>query len=408
MERSPFDLDTSAIDAVQQPRCLTKGVQADPAFAVRVSTSLKEIEESEWNAVFPHTPEGYHFFRTIDETLSRQFTFYYISIYHGSHIICLAPCFVTDYSLDATVAGPLKTAASWIQKVIPRFLTIRILVCGSPTGEGRLGLATSDLPTTAQLLMEGMRAVARREHAQLLAFKDFSPSYASFLEALSRMHFHNMPSYPMAELAISFPSFEAYLASLSRATRKDLRRKFKKSDHLHVEMEVRSELGDLLDQAYQLYLSTFEQSDTKFELITKDFFEQISGNMPEETKYFLWRIDGRLVAFDLCVVSGSTLIDEYIGMDYDVAYQYHLYYLTFRDILNWCIENGIRRYAGGAINYDPKKRLDFTFIPQAIYFKHMNRLMNLVFGLIGIVVNPENFNPLLHSLNQRSLHDTNR
>ena len=386
----------------------TDAVQPDTALTVHVSTALKEIEEREWNAIFPHTPEGYHFFRVIEATLSRQFTFYYISIYRGSRIVCLAPCFLTEYSLDATVDGPLKTLAIWVKRASPRLLTTRILVCGSPTGEGRLGIVTADLPRTAPLLVEAMRALARRAGAQLLAFKDFSPSYASFFEALSKMKFHHMPSYPSAELEITFPSFEAYLASLSKATRKDLRRKFKKSDTLHVDMQVRSDLGDLLDQAYQLYLNTFERSEIKFELITKEFFEQISRALPAETRYFLWRIDGRLVAVDLCLVSGSTLVDEYLGMDYDVAYKYHLYYLTFRDILTWCIQHGIRRYSGGTINYDPKKRLDFTFVPQTIAFKHTNRLMNLVFGLIGLLVNPENFDPLLKSLNQRSLHDANR
>jgi len=370
-----------------------------PTLTVKVSRSLQEINLKEWHDVFPSTPEEYFFFKTIEETLGQQFKFYYVSIYENSRIVCLAPCFIADYSLDTTTGGLSKILTSWAKKWAPRLFTIRVLICGSPIGTGRLGVSDPPRLTMAQSLVDTLRSIAKQEHIQFLAFKDFSEHDAPFFHFILSMGFHKVTNYPAAYLDIRFHSFEEYLASLSSATRKGLRRKFKKIDgHIHFTMEVRSAPGDLLDRVYQLYLNTREKSEVHFELATKEFFRQIAINMPQETKYFLWSLDGRLVAFDLCVVSGSTLADKYLGMDYEVAYKYHLYYVTFRDILSWCMHNGIRTCSSGTLNYDPKKRLDFTFAPQHIYVQHMNGAINSMLGLFVPVLKPENFDPILKSL----------
>jgi len=365
-----------------------------------VSTSLSAIDETAWNHLFPSNPEGYRFFQTIEETLAPQFKPYYIMITEATRLVCLAPCYATDYSLETTTGGVLKAVASWIKRGLPRAFTIRTLFCGSPTGEGRLGIDDQiDPAALMNSLVNAMRSIAQQERARLIAFKDFPDCHTPLLDRLLSAGFHKIPSYPGAVLELRFPSFNAYLASLSRATRKDLKRKFRKLDEsgVRIEMAVSNALGEALDDAYRLYLSTFERSDAKFELLSREFFRRIAINMPKETRYFLWRIDGRLVAFDLCLVSKAILVDEYIGMDYEVAHQHHLYYLTLRDILRWCIEHGIQTYSSGALNYDPKKRLDFRLIPQRVYLRHLNGAMNVLFGPLSRLLKPENYDPLLQA-----------
>jgi predicted N-acyltransferase len=85
-------------------------------------------------------------------------------------------------------------------------------------------------------------------------------------------------------------------------------------------------------------------------------------------------------------------------LDYRFAYQYHLYFLTFRDILTWCIENGIKRYETGALSYEPKKRLGLEFVPMFVYAKHRNKLLNPFFKLLCSFLRPERFDPILQDL----------
>lgn len=369
-------------------------------FSVKVSRSIREIDKNQWDSVFPPIPESYGFLKTVEETLSGQFKFYYIAIYEASKIMCVAPCFLLDYDLATTLEEPLKGFVMILRKIKPSFFVARALVCGSPACEGRLGIKDSpNRHGAVTALVEKMRRIAKDEKVPIVAFKDFSDEYTPLLDTLLTERFHKVAGYPSVELRLSYKSFDEYFATLSSKTQIDLRRKFKKTDgKIKIEMEVRDNLGELLDEAYGLYADTLKKSDVYFEEITKDFFRLISKNMPGETKFFLWRIDEKLVAFHLCLISGGLLVAEYLGFDYDVAYKYHLYFVVFRDEIKWCIRNGIRRYETGPLNYDPKKRLDFKFVAEYIYFRHVNPLMNFTLRLIASLLKPENSDPVLKAM----------
>ncbi len=369
-----------------------------PSLAVKISQDLERVGRAEWDNLFPPVAEGYGFFKTTEDTLSNQFRHYYICIYEYGRLACLAPCFVMDYPFDTTLPGPLKRLARWLKPVLGRLLLPRVLICGSPACEGRLGLKNSarhDL--VARELGQALAWLVRHEKAGLIAFKDFSETYTGFLDRMQRFGYGKIMSYPSVTLDINFGSFEEYLATLSHASRKSLRRDLKTADQEAVlKMEVQTSLsGHLLDRAYNLYVDTLRKSDVQFERLTRNFFADISANMPQETRFFLWFLRGALVAFDLCLVKDNVLVDEYIGLDYNVAYKYHLYFVTFRDILVWCIANGIRRYESGALNYDPKKRLCFRPVVNYIYVRHRSNLLNPFFRLIYLLLKPENFDPQL-------------
>ena len=369
----------------------------------KVFPSVSQINKDEWDSVFPPVPESYNFFKTIEDTLSQQFRLFYILVYEGPVLQCLAPCFTMEYALDTTVSGPLKHFLSLVRAIIPRLLTVRAVICGSPTSDGRIGIKDiGKREILIESVVREMRAVARKENIRMLAFKDFLGRDAHLLEPLSRLGFHKIRSFPFVKLDIRFPSFEHYLSSLSRATRRDLKRKFKKIDgKVPIELEVRDDIDDLLDEAYALYLQTLKKSDVIFETIPKEFFREVPRNIPAYAKFFLWRLEGKLVAFVFCFVSGGILLDKYIGMDYSVAYKYHLYFITFRDIMRWCIAHGIRRYESPQLGYEPKKRLDFTFIPDYVYVRHTNSVLNFLVNLIGAFLKPEHFDPVLRRMIKR-------
>ncbi|MBF0593592.1 MAG: GNAT family N-acetyltransferase [Candidatus Omnitrophica bacterium] len=378
----------------------------DP-FTSCVSTSISDIPRSDWESIFPPIAESYDFFRTLEETSQDQFKTFYITLREGQRIVCAAPCFVMDYPLDTTVDGFIKSTLNGFEKIIGRKIILRLLICGCTAAEGRLGTIDSDRQDIGETLLAEMRSLARREGISLIAFKDFHESYNAFFQPLIRLGLHLIPSYPSVALDLPYRSFEEYFATLSKATRKDLRRKFQKIDKLPpITVEVVTDISGLLDDIYPLYLNTLQKSDVQFERLSREFFARIPANMPGETRYFLWRLGNKIVAFDLCLTKGNILVDEYIGLDYSIAYDYHLYYLTFRDIVNWCIQNNIHTYESGALNYDPKKRLDFRFVPHNIYLKHLNPVMNIFFGWLGQIIKPDNFDPTLKALKKAgSIHE---
>jgi predicted N-acyltransferase len=117
--------------------------------------------------------------------------------------------------------------------------------------------------------------------------------------------------------------------------------------------------------------------------------------MPGQTKYFLWKINGKLVMFLFGLVSKDMFIDYYVGLDYSITHKYHLYFVKFRETLNWCIKNGIKQYEMGITGYEPKRRLGFDFVPLYLYVKLRNRALRPAFNFICQFLKFENYDPAL-------------
>jgi predicted N-acyltransferase len=248
-----------------------------------------------------------------------------------------------------------------------------------------------------------MDKIARRERAKAIVFKDFKRKYASLLDVLGKNGFARIDSLPSAEMAIDFESFDDYLMRLSHATRYDLRRKFRKTEGLRLEMEVRGSLEDeMLSQVYGLYQQQVKRHrEIGFEVVPAEFFKHVSENMPDKTKFLLWRVDKKLVAFVFGLMSADFFSGYYLGLDYSVAHKYHLYFLRFRDMMNWFIANGIKRCDMGVTGYEPKKRLDFSFAPLYIYVKYRNPVIRPLFNIFCNALRFERSDPFLKEIKRR-------
>ena len=367
----------------------------------KVVRKIEEISPEEWNQAFPQVLENYYFFKTLDESNFHQFSFYYILVYDHNKLLGAASCFLMNYPLDTTVQGPFKSFSTAIKKIFPKVFNLKALICGLPMGPGRIGIA-GKADKVIKTILECMEQIAKQEKAPVVAFKDFGIDYAHVLEPLQARGFSKLESMPNTEMEIEFSSFEQYLKTLSRASREGIKRKFKKVDgQVKIDLEISNDLNGPLEEVHALYLQTLARNDVNFEILPKEFFRNISKNMPEQTKYFLWRIDNKLVAFAFCLVSNDHLIDYYLGFDYSVAYDYHLYFIRFRDLMNWCIQNKIKRYEMGSTSYEPKKRLGFNFIPLFVYAKHRNQWINPLFKMVCRFLEPENFDQTIKKMKRK-------
>ena len=364
------------------------------ALKTKVVRRIADIPAGDWNMVYPDVLESYDFFRAVDESGLGQFSIYYVMAYKGKAPVGATTFFMTDYSLDTTIMGPLKRITAAIKKIKPNIFSLKVVVCGMPMGQGHMGIAegASDV---SRVILRRLEQIAKKNKAAIIAFKDFDQTYTKILDPLQKSGFTKFDSLPTTELNVWYKDFEEYLKTLSGANRYDLRRKFKKVESMvKIDMEVVDSLDEeTLRDVYRLYLDIIAKHEMGFETLPIEFFKNISRHMPHHTKFFLWRIDGKLVTFLFALVSKNMFIDYYVGLDYSVAHKYHLYFIKFRDALTWAIKHGIKRYEMGITGYEPKRRLGFDFIPLYLYVKLRNRMLRPVFNLICQFLKFENFDP---------------
>jgi predicted N-acyltransferase len=351
-----------------------------------------------WKRVFQNRCKDHRYYEIVEETLQSDFQHSYLLLEDSSgKIRAVQPMFFVRQNLVEGIPGKIRSVIDVIRKIFPRFLTMRVLMVGCAAGTGDLGSCDErDDPWTAQALRASLRTYARQNKASLVVLKDFPANYRPPLKTFVVNGYTRIPSMPMTRLSLHYEDWDEYFRTLSKATRKDLRRKFRKADRAaNIELEVVSEIAPFIDQIYPLYLAVHDRSSLKFETLTKDYFRAIAQRMPELARFFIWRQDGKVVAFSFCLVCGDAIYDECIGLDYSVALDLHLYFYTLRDVISWALQQGLKYYYSNPLNYEPKLHLDCELVPLDLYVRHTSALLNPIFSRVIKYLGPTRHDPVL-------------
>ncbi|MEP6937810.1 MAG: GNAT family N-acetyltransferase [Chthoniobacterales bacterium] len=335
-----------------------------------------------WRDAFRGKCKDHRFYEIIEETLASDFEYHYLVLEDLTGIVrAVQPLFFVQQNIDEGVPNRIRSGISAVRQLFPRFLSMRVLMVGCAAGEGHLGTClVDDEAWVAEALHASLKTYARRCKASLVVLKDFPARYREALRGFSQNGYARVPSMPMTRLSLPYGNFEEYLGSLSKATRKDLRRKFRKTEKAPpIQLEVVEDITPYIDEVYPLYVQVHERSRLKFERLTKDYFCSVGQRMPDVTRFFVWRQLGKVVAFSLCMVYGTTIYDEYLGLDYSVALDLHLYFYTLRDIITWSLEHGLDSYCSSPLNYQPKLHLGCNLLPLDLYVMHTTSLINPIF-----------------------------
>jgi predicted N-acyltransferase len=345
--------------------------------------SLAELQNCDaWKRAYQDKCKDHRYYEIVDETLEGDFEHHYLILEDSSgNIRGVQPVFFVRQNLIEGIRGRIRSVVDRVRKKFPRFLTMRVLMVGCAAGAGDLGVCNEkDEARVAKALSASLRTYARQNGASLVVLKDFPAKYRLALESLSSNGYARIPSMPMTRLALPYRDWDEYFRTLSKATRKDLRRKFRKAERApKINMEIVGDIAPHIDEIYPLYLQVHERSLLKFETLTKDFFRAIGQRMPERARFFLWRQSGKIVAFSLCLIYEGAIYDECIGLDYGVALDLHLYFYTLRDIISWSLQQGLKYYYSNPLNYGPKLHLRCELVPLDLYVMHTNTVLNPIF-----------------------------
>ena len=351
-----------------------------------------------WQHAFQSKCKDHRYYELIEETLANDFEYRYVILEDSAGMVqAIQPILFVRQNLVEGLRGGFRKIVDAIRKQFPRFLTMRVLMVGCAAGAGELDAADSETERwITQALGETLNNYARMNRVSLVVFKDFLATYRSAMTDLRNYGYARVPSMPMTRLAIPFQTFDQYLQTLGYISRKSLRRKFRKTEReVKIEMEVVGDISAIIDRIYPLYLQVHQRSSMQFEHLTKEFFLRIAREMPERTRFFIWRIGEKMVAFSLCLVCGDTIYDECLGLDYDVALDLHLYFYTMRDVIRWAIDQKLRFYVSGPLNYDPKLHLGHELAALDLYAKHTRAWLNPIFRFALKYLEPTRHDPVL-------------
>lgn len=330
---------------------------------------------------FPELRKDSRYYRIVEETILQGFEYQYFVLEDKSGIVqAIQPFFLLAQDLIAGSGPFVQRAVRPIRKVFRKFLTLRTLMVGCAAGEGHLdGTDAAQQDWIAAALHEALGVYAKRARARMVVLKEFPSTYRKPLDCFARDGYTRIPSLPMVKLSIDYANFEDYMTrALSKVTRKGLRRKFKATADAGIELQVVEDVTPYVDEVHALYMNVFNRSKMHFEKLTPVYMCRLGTDMPDKVRFFLWRQSGKIIAFSLCMLQGDAMYDEYLGLDYAVALDLHLYFYTLRDVIEWSIQHGLKWYCSSALNYDPKLHLKCDLAPLDLYVAHTSKVANWV------------------------------
>ncbi len=344
-----------------------------PYGVVHVATRAQVEECAAWSACFRDHRQDHRYYRIVEDTIQQGFEYrYFVLEDESGQARAVQPFFILQQDLLEGAGKKLNRFARGVRKVFPRFLYMNTLMVGCAAGEGHLDGDNNGKATwVASCLHAALKPYADHARASLIVMKEFPSSYREAMSCMSSNGYARIPSFPMTRKRLDYPDFEAYLAALSKNARKSLRRNIRTAEAAGpIELEVVNDISPVIDEVYPLYLQVYERAKLRFEKLTKDYLCRLGKDMPDKARFFIWRMNGRAVAFAVTMVHGDTLYDLYLGMEYPLALELHLYFYTFRDVLSWAMGQKLEWYCSTPLGYDPKLRLGCDLAPLDLYVRH--------------------------------------
>lgn len=350
------------------------------ALAARIVASVAAIDPVAWDACLPGEAESHAYYNTCEAAAASSgvgLRMAAIVVESGAEIVAVAPVFRLNYRLDTPLQGSLRGLGDALFRHVPGLVTLKALCVGSPYAERchlgfSAGLDAEGRAAAFQLLASTLQRQATLEGAHLVVWKDLAPELERQAGAfLSPMGFARLASLPVAVLDLPFRDDAGYLASLSAATRKDIRRKLAKAGDVRV--EFRTDIAGLEQEIDALYESTRAHSGLDYgelELLPPGYFASVSRALGERAIFALYWIGEELAAFNLLLIEADRVIDKFLGMRYPLAREHNLYAVSWMTNVRFCIGRGIRLFQSGQTAYASKLRFGSRLVPSAIHVRH--------------------------------------
>jgi len=337
---------------------------------------LDGVSAAELGRLFPEPSNTAPLLSLLQESGIDGFNLRSIVVLKDDAPILLLPLFETRFDLSTFVEGWIKKSLKVAGRLIPSLFQPRILGVGLLVGEwSEIGIDpqidAGTLESAFKMAFDALQRLAAELKSDIVALYNFSHYGGLPAEVLNT--FHRAKCQSCARIPIDFKNLEEFLARLSRAARKDLRRKMRVAPEVRV---IRSRnISPFLDRIYNLYRATVERSPMAFGAHNRLFFEKICERVPG-AEYTLYFVREELAAFNLLVVNQEAMVDKNFCMDYELGRKYNLYVLSWLENIRTCVERGIPLYHAGQGVEKTKAHLGAALIPMYLLFKHRQPVIN--------------------------------
>ncbi|WP_019060248.1 GNAT family N-acetyltransferase [Streptomyces prunicolor] len=358
----------------------------DAACRVEVLRSIDFLPESVWHQLAPPDDPMWSraVFAAMEDGAIGPDSYAYLVVRRGPRTEAVLPlALFRNLRLDDIVGPHERQFLSPVRKLAPRLLRVPMLFCGNFLGQGHVLTSRPLTDEVSRLLVDGVLRFARTERLGTVVFKDFAPADLNPLRtALSSAGFFPAQSMPDTELPLSAASFDEYVEQLPAKPRRNARSNLRKfAARPGLRMETVEDFRPLVPQMLGLYRQVMDRADQRLDVLDAGFLTALAAS-PGPDRRLVACFDGehgdRLVAFLLCLFSGSGVTGARIGLDYALAHEARLYHNVHYAAIRLALDAGSHHIRFAQTAYTPKVELGCRLLPQSYAITHLRPLPRAV------------------------------
>ncbi len=388
-------------------------IHDESGYIIDVWNSIDDVDLAAWNSV--REPDDLYndprLLKALELSMSSVVKFRYLLIRDADHVpLAITPLFT--YAVDGTVLIKhklLSRICRFAGKLAPFITHNRTLFCGMPFSGAQNHLRIrpgADLQRVLEAFDRQLCMLAKQDRAKFISIKEFGTADAKRLAPFENLGYYRADSLPMCVRPIPYDDHEAYLKSLPKKKRHEIRHTSRKlhDENLHLVTTSDPELilRYYTDGVHRLYLDVVARSQTVFEILPAEFFRELARQIPDDCE-FTFCLDAedkvRGFAFSLCF--GSTYHYLFCGIDYEANRKGEIYF----NLMHRMVEDAIRRNKTFALvgqNADECKHQKLSTHQESRYFfikgtRFSTRMMLKLFSKILFPARPLTYLPTVRS-----------
>ncbi len=319
-----------------------------------VVSSVNEVSASEWDAVGDTDDvwDSHALVAALEKTFPKRATRYLV-VRDGARIVARAQLSTDQFDVAFVVRGWARTAIRAVQRALPFFLVAKMLRCGGSRGPICYAPGCDRVAVT-KIVTDALERLIEEEKPALVLVHPITAALKPDVDTLFPGYVL-MTAVPKATLEVRWPSFDAYLASMTSSYRTEAKRRPRTAAEKKVEVEIRADFEELVPELHRLQRATAEQAtELRGTVVPQEFLDILARH--ESSRVLLLRRGegGEIIGFMLYVHAGKTLFMSFVGLDYQISKEYALYYKLLYETVRYAIEGKFTRVEMGLTTLFPK------------------------------------------------------
>ncbi len=197
-----------------------------------------------------------------------------------------------------------------------------------------------------------------------MTIRDFEDNHyvLQFRDHFKKLGYSWLPSLPNTYLDIRWPAITDYHKALRSHYRYKLFKHLKINEDKNIFYRLVDDFSHLADELCHQWLKVNENAgELKREILTPEFYREISKNMGDSSKVLLFYAGDKLIAHALLLKDNDLLRWLYVGRA--VSRNDSLYFFIVHAIIRTAIEMKVNNIEFGLTTYPIKQNFGATLVP---------------------------------------------